>query len=356
MPASTIRGYRNRNGIFTKKKFDPPVDEFIEKYLNKESATKLAEEYGVDRHDITSFAKEIGVYIKPYTVLNEEQIRDIEDKYWSHTSTELAIQYGVSASKISRIWSDAGLHGKDARLYRYDVNYFNCINSYDKAYFLGFIGSDGCIYYPNDDRQIIIKICIQKQDVKVLQLFKDKLSSNKPIYIGDKYATFEISSNIMGNDLCKLGLTHNKTYGNTIANIDYELMPHLIRGYFDGDGAISNCYGEDDLSHTAIQISGYKSNLSKIQKYLESKNIFTVFCPDIRKYNHVIEDEFGALTCQNNTVKYCFLKLIYDDKKDCFMDRKYNSALKFIDKIEKSKEPRNRQIVQYYKYAVCGVG
>lgn len=239
VPASTIRGYRNRHGVYTKEVFGPPADEFIEKYMNRKSTRDLALYYNVDHHVITAYAKKLGVYVEPRRLLDENQIQEIIDSYETHTSTELANKYHVSISKIAQVWAKAGLKGKAPRIYYYDEHYFENIDSYDKAYFLGFIGSDGCVFYPKDTRQSIIKMTIQKEDIKVLELFKEKLHSNKPIYVGD-YVTFEVSSNIMADDLYKLGLSNRKTYDNCIANIDDTLMPHLLRGYFDGDGHVSD--------------------------------------------------------------------------------------------------------------------
>ena len=355
VPASTIRAYRNKHGVFTKEVFNPPADEFIEKYTNRKSTKSLASFYNVDHHVITKYAKKLGVYVEPKKLLDENQIQEIIDCYETNTSAELASKYHVSQSRITQIWTKAKLNGKPPRSYHYNEHYFENIDSYDKAYFLGFIGSDGCVFYPKDTRQSIVKICIQKQDIKILELFKEKLNSDKPIYVGD-YATFEVSSDIMANDLYNLGLSNRKTYDNCIANIDDKFMPHLLRGYFDGDGHVSNIEDSKWAADVRVQITGYEKNMKKIQDYLNKKNIFTSFVEDKRKYNSTTNDKFGNLVFTNHNSKYCFLKLIYENKQDCYMDRKYKYALNFFDFIENSDDIINKQVVTYYKYAVCGVG
>ena len=53
--------------------------------------------------------------------------------------------------------------------YKYDINYFEVIDTEEKAYWLGFIYADGCI--SNDNKQqLIIELC--KQDKIVLEKFK----------------------------------------------------------------------------------------------------------------------------------------------------------------------------------------
>lgn len=234
-------------------------------------------------------------------------------------------------------------------------NYFEKIDTSDKAYFLGFIGSDGCIYTPKiKNKQKIIKITIQKEDIKILHLFNSVLESNKPISESkNKYVSLEISSDKLANDLHKLGLDSNKTYNNTIAIVDNEYMPHLIRGYFDGDGSI---HYNEELSKSGISIAGYKRNMNKIISYLDGRNIFTTFAMDKRKYNSPTDDSFGCISFPNKTSEYCFLKLIYENCGIYYMDRKYDLAQKFINRIETSKNIRDKQIVAYYNNAVQKLG
>lgn len=356
MPITTIKQYRKNNGICLREVFEPYIDEFVEKFENRKSYNALAEEYGVDRHTITSYAKKLGIYNKKENLINDKQIQEIIDSYYCCSGAELAQKYGISISRIEQVWSKAGLSGKVAREYNYNEHYFSNINSYDKAYFLGFIGSDGCIFNPNDTRQSIIKITIQNQDKRILETFKEKLDSTKPVYSGDKYSTFELSSDIMAKDLTKIGLSYKKTYKNCIAEVDREYMPDLIRGYFDGDGTITNIKNiENSISKVEVSIAGFEKNMIKIQSYLESRNIFSVFVEDKRKYNHTTNDRFGSLCMPNKTSVYCFLKLIYEDKNDCYLERKYQNAKKLFDYIENSPNIRDKQIVCYYKYAVCGV-
>lgn len=310
----------------------------------------MADEYGIERHAITEYAKELGIYVEKTELLSDEQKAEIIASYDKASSSQLAEKYGVSTSRIFQVWYKAGLKGKVKRTYYIDEDYFSVIDSLDKAYFLGFIGSDGCIYYPkNDNQQNIVRIMIQNGDIKVLQLFKSVLKTDKPIHIGELYCAFEISSNKICEDLAKLGLRERKTYGNTIATVGDEYMPHLIRGYFDGDGSISY-NGNSDV---VVSISGYKKNMDIISNFLLRHNILSNFTCDKRK--EYSGDVFGALTINNKLQKYCFLKYIYENCNEFYMDRKYKIAQEFINLIESSNNDRDKQAVIYYKYAVCGI-
>ena len=48
-----------------------------------------------------------------------------------------------------------------------------------------------------------------------------------------------ITSDKMFSDLCKHGCVPNKSLILTFPVITEELIPHFIRGYFDGDGGIT---------------------------------------------------------------------------------------------------------------------
>ena len=152
--------------------------------------------------------------------------------------------------------------------------------------------------------------------------------------------------------MCNLNLKPRKTYSNTIANINDVLMPHLIRGYLDGDGSIR----KNTSSDVDISITGYYDNLNKIETFLAKHNIFSTFVVDNRKYHDAETGVFGQLTIPNRYAKYAFLKLIYNECGEYYLDRKHNIAFDFIDYIESSENIRDKQVKIYYDYAVQKVG
>lgn len=347
---STIRRYRRKYGINLSNRFKPDINEFIQKAeeLNK-NANALARYYNRDHQTILKYADSIGYNIRQKK-LTKKQEQEIIEKYYNYSASAIAEEYGVSKECIGAVWHRYNLKGKIKRVYPIlNEDAFKNIDD-ESAYLLGFIGADGCLYkYPrNDGRQDILSITIQKRDIKILELFKNKLKTNKPISERDNYVNLQISSNIISEDIRKLNISYNKTYGNTIANIPTEFMPALIRGYIDGDGTI--CYNNGKLT---MSISGYKNNMIKIKQFLEANNIFTDFVVDHRKYQHDENNPFGQLMAPNKTQAYSLLKLIYANCNDYYMDRKKESADLYINFVENSERIRDKQIVLYYNYAVC---
>lgn len=353
--ASTVRSFRRcRNITFPKTKLNISEDEFINKYNELKSQQAMAEFYKVDRHTINGFAKKISFDDTIYKrqKLTENEIQYIIDNYNNKSSTLIAKELNITESAVSGVWFRNNLRGKDSRSY-YLLNerYFETIDSQDKAYFLGFIAADGCIHKHTNNRQDVLRFQIRHEDVKILEILKQQLNTNKPIsYIGE-YVSLEISSNLLVNDIKDKGLGYRKTYGNTIANIDSKYMPAFIRGYFDGDGSISY---NNSLS---LSIVGYESNMRKIMEYLESQNILSSFTVDKRQYNkNEYDDVFGSITITNNNMAYSLIKLMYKDSSEFYMNRKKEIADMFIKHIEESENIRDKQIVIYYKYAVQGLG
>lgn len=359
---STIRAARQRLGLFKEKTVNISKEEFLNAY--KECNNKLclaAEKLKVDRHTLRKIASMYGIKTSRSLDMPEEAVKDIQSSYNDCTARELAKKYNCSISTIIKIWKIGGLLGKTNRVYHLDEFYFDTIDTPAKAYYVGFIASDGCLYATGEpNKSSIVKISIAIQDEKILKLFQDELRTNKPLLYhtshGCSYVDIEICSNKIVDDLVKIGLTPiRKTYGNTIPDIPDSLMPHFIRGYFDGDGSIPTSWAsnEDHSFKPHANIVGFKKNMLKLNRYLESKNIYANFVQDKRNYNG--DDDFGSLSLSNLTSVYCFLKLIYKDCDKYYLDRKKLSADNFIKYIESSDNIRHKQVVNYYKYAVQAI-
>ena len=312
----------------------------------------MAEYYQVDRHTIRDFCIKINfddsIYKKKK--LTKQQIEYIIENYRSMSTKEIAEKIGVSKSAVGGVAHRYNLKSIKRRTYNLlNENYFHVIDSQDKAYFLGFVGADGCLYNRGRGWQGVLSIIIQKEDIKILEILKSKLLTDKPINSYNKYVSLQISSDIIFDDIGDKGLLPRKTYGNTIATVTTIFMPALIRGYFDGDGNISF---HKNILETRVSITGYERNMLKLQQYFESKNIFTSFIADNRKYNNAETGAFGNLYTLNKTSTYCLLKLLYKDTEGIYLDRKFDRAQLFLSAIEKSEQARDKQIINYYKYAV----
>jgi len=137
--------------------------------------------------------------------------------------------------------------------YNYNENYFDKIDSKDKAYWLGFIVADGYVMHnsikDNNSTSNGLRIRLMESDKTHLEKLNENLNYNKNIRIVKNYgiyknqqdlAEFSLHSIKMVNDLEKLGLVSgDKSCHEQVPNIERKWMKYFILGLFDGDGHIS---------------------------------------------------------------------------------------------------------------------
>lgn len=349
---STIKAYRQRNNIYIEQykisNDNATIQQFIKDYQLLKSESRMAKKYNVNHHTIADYVKRHNLeYLEcKKHILTNQEIQYILDAHDSKSSKMIAEELHIHISTITALWHRYGLKKTERRKYPIDQTLFENIDSDYKAYLLGFIASDGCLYVPNNaQKQKILSITIHKQDKEILELFQKAFKTTKPISKQKDYVNFNISSTKVINDIAKLGITpQRKTYGNIIPKINPKYFFAFIRGMIDGDGSILN---------NSITISGYENNMQQIQQFLLTHNIFTSFVIDKRKHpSNETNKMFGQLVTPNRTSMYCLLKEIYKNKNEYFLSRKYLKAQTFMDSIENSQNIRDKQIVIYYKYAV----
>jgi transposase-like protein len=125
-------------------------------------------------------------------------------------------------------------------------DYFDQIDTSEKAYWLGFIATDGCVTgFSRNRPRIIVKLA--RKDREHLVLLRTTLGVNSRIRDEDQfskgkirpYSILEFSGRHMASALISHGITPRKT--NILQPWDGpgSLLPHYWRGIVDGDGHIT---------------------------------------------------------------------------------------------------------------------
>lgn len=146
------------------------------------------------------------------------------------------------------------------RAYSVDDDYFENIDSQKKAYWLGWLITDGFITTNlNTNRGLVmsnsIGLKLQEKDSDVLKDMKSDLNCsktiktvkrNKPIIYNDKtiisktQCELRFTSAKMIQDLAKYGIHQNKTYDVVFPKeLDSKYYPGFIAGVISGDGCIN---------------------------------------------------------------------------------------------------------------------
>lgn len=150
---------------------------------------------------------------------------------------------------------------------------FETIDSDEKAYWLGFIASDGnvCI---TKNWQYIVQIYLDIKDEAHVKKFYDFIGNQKPIRhrtrVGTNYtkktvtqAIAAVSSKRMVNSLIKLGITPRKSLTLHWPKLDDpSLYWSFIRGYWDGDGTVGKTY---------LGVLGTKKFLESMDLFIQSE-------------------------------------------------------------------------------------
>lgn len=144
-------------------------------------------------------------------------------------------------------------------------NFFEIIDSEEKAYFLGLMFTDGSIILDNSEgkRSPMIRLQLKLSDIQILEDFRQILNLNSKL-IYDKRAKKEsailsLRSKKMAEDLSKYGIVPNKTYKTRhLPEVPKHLKKHFLRGLIDGDGSI---YQETKSQKYRIDFCSYHASI-----------------------------------------------------------------------------------------------
>ena len=212
-------------------------------------------------------------------IFTEEQLQDIKQKYEvDHMSlSKIASFYGVSRSTITRVIKEIGVSiRKDNHTYFADYDKFHIIDTAEKAYWLGFIAADGCVFVRDINASIIINI--SKKDRNHLEKFKKFMNSNVNIidHIQNKgfsnnseMSKITFNSLSMAQDFIACGVPNKKSLILKPPLIESKFFLPFILGYFDGDGSI---FEFNNHTEWGINIEGTKEVLEWINNLLGISN------------------------------------------------------------------------------------
>lgn len=208
---------------------------------------------------------------------------------------------------------------------KYPVNedYFEDINTKEKAYWLGVLYADGAINKNNSVR-------LGMKDKDHIEKFKKAIGAiNHKIGVTiDKRFTHEsecyyisIKSKKMHDDLIKQGCTEKKSLTiDKIPNIKKEFISHFIRGYFDGDGSLHSTFIKGDKIYR-ISFVGTFNFLSDIQEKIHiKKKIVQNGGNNNKSYVFQICSQKDVLEVLNYLYQDATIKEVLDRKYDKYLE------------------------------------
>lgn len=228
-----------------------------------------------------------------------------------------------------------------------NVHYFDTIDSYAKAYIVGFIAADGALVRTRTTTTLTITL--KYEDKAVLEFIKSEIGNEHKLQEIIRPSSFDSSKNIhhirytisdrnITKALNKLGIISNKSLsmGNIIKNIPYKYRDAFIIGYFDGDGSVTIRDGEYPNNRDIlckdyslyIQIRGTREFLFGICNHLK------IDTSHIHQNDSIPHLSFAS---KKDTYRFfqCYSNLPF------YYERKYN---KFLQRINHPSYDKYKQV------------
>lgn len=238
------------------------------------------------------------------------------------TIKELSKVFQLSAVCISNILHKNNIPVRRHRKYNINKDYFKVINTPEKAYILGFIYADGCVY------KEVLTIALASKDKELLELIKNQISPNYKIkhtnstysILGNKpkvyyKSSFRLCSKDIVNDLYALGCYPKKSLTlqfPSLQQVPFYLLPNFIHGYFDGDGSVTK-------NDHHVSFLGSFDFLNKLQEYLfEYHNVPKTKISLDKKESNIYKLSLGGI----NKIKTFYSLFYQGNNSSIYLKRK----------------------------------
>lgn len=306
--------------IFTEEQINEMIDLHNKGFLNRE----IGDIFNISRQTVGKILTENNVPSRhPWlTTKKKETICKLYINGMSIKQVAETVKSGETT--VKKVLTENGIKTKDMshakQKYTINEEYFDKIDTPNKAYILGLIYADGNISKSNNT----FKISLQDRDVDILHKIKFELQSNHPLrYLkyNDKNPNWSnqymlsITNKHIPESLIDKGVIPNKSLKLEFPNyLDDHLIPHFIRGYLDGDGSISK-----NPKEKRIAIISTVNFCNTLKSIIENK--LNIHC-SISYCHGKKETPTRSLGIAGGNQVKKFLDWIYKDS-DLYLDRKY---------------------------------
>lgn len=249
--------------------------------------------------------------------LENNIINDYNNGYGTNYISE---KYNLHRSTVQRCLQRNNINLRRVSPHsHYNIHFFDTYTP-ESCYWAGFIAADG---YIRDDRDAtIIHLC--NNDISHLHKIKELTLHEGNISNSQKECSIVFSGKWFRESLYKnFELTPRKTYHVLISEkIPNDMLKHFIRGYFDGDGCISDMKGYPQINFS----SGSEMILKQLIDIFQDMGIHTQ-SKDGQPKIHGIQIDYKC----SNAMK--ILKWMYEESTYLTrLDRKYNKYLSYLNK------------------------
>lgn len=301
------------------------------------SSKQISLKLNISNTDVIKITKTLE---RKYKIFSEHSKNEIISCYKAgSTIKNLAEIWQISQSKVRYICRTVK---KSIISLPIDESMFDNIDAPDKAYWLGWMFSDGnnfiskskqkqwkriSISLHQDDYKHLYKFCrFLKHPETQVKLFS-RFKNNKEY----KTSTIEISNNHLSNALSNIGCVPNKTLIAKYPKINNIFNKDFIKGYFEGDGSLCLCKPKNKKEYWNFNIVGTKEVCEEINNVFKTQLNINI---SVIQTKHAIKHNINTFILTTNNIIYIkkIMDFIYSSSKsNNVLDRKYIKYLEFLN-------------------------
>lgn len=296
-------------------------DRIISLYNNGMLQREIAEIYNTSATSIARLLRSQGITSK-IVVSNSDETEIVNLYNNGSTIKEISKIFNFGERRVSNILKkyDVTILKSYERPSKYtlDENYFDEINTQDKAYLLGLLYADGT------NRGNCFEISLQERDKDILDKMNNAIGSNRNLSFIDyssKNPNYQnqYSLHVYNRHMCEQLSLHGMVKRKSLILkfpkwLNENLYSHFIRGYFDGDGFVSK-----DYKNAKSSIVSTEDFCKAVQNILKEKlciNSYIYLC-----HNNINTTTRTLQISGRNQIRK-FLDYIYYDA-NLYLKRKY---------------------------------
>lgn len=315
-----------------KKEIEKKIIKMYQDGIGSDSVGKIFE---IHPNSVLRVLKRNEIERRDFTRKLGNKHEEIIQAYLSGLSTpKIAEQLNVTNGAILKVLKKNNIKCRDneecRRKYPIYKDFFDKIDTEEKAYFLGFLYADGC----NGKAYNWTRIELAEFDKNILYklaklIYKENSDERVKVYFREDkqkwYAYLNINSKYICGQLEKLGCIPVKSLILTYPDwMPDHLQKHFIRGYYDGDGGIHF----NERNNAQIKIISSLDFITSLKNITTKKlNIHWL----LRKHE---ESDVYTIYFSGNRQARKFLDWLYKDS-NIYLDRKYNLYLELQNIIKK---------------------
>lgn len=226
---------------------------------------------------------------------------------------------------------------------KHNIHFFSKYTK-ESAYWAGFIMADGNVNYTKP--KYYVQIGLSEKDKNHLQKFSDAIDFTGPLYEYKKNNAISIHVRgkwFVDDLLSKYGIVERKSLIAVYPKyLPKELHSHFIRGYFDGDGSVSN------KRSLTISFIGNENIIKSIRDILHQTLKLKISGLDCKAYLRNTKSQKIKQFVYSGESARKIIKWLYNDTNENIrLDRKYDKCMEWLNRVDKrflpySEERKNK--------------